>query len=275
MNKTMKILLPIAGAAAAAAALTIFAVAPGKAPEGVKAPFMRRNFAHRGLHKLDKSVPENSLAAFRAAAEAGYGIELDVHITSDEQIVVFHDDELKRMCGVEGKLEEMSFEQLSGLRLAQTGERIPLLSEVLEVVDGRTPIIIELKTGVNNELLCEKMLVLMDEYPGRTCIESFDPTIVGWFRRNAPDILRGQLACPPGKYGESTSKPLAFLLGNLLTNFIGRPHFVAYRIGEKPLTVRLCEAMGAMRVAWTSHETYNQKNNDAVIFEYYRPAREY
>lgn len=275
MKKALKIILPLAGAAAAAAAATVFAVAPGKADEAQKAPFLRRNYAHRGLHKLDKSVPENSLSAFRSAAEAGYGVELDVHITADGEIVVFHDDELERMCGVQGSIEEMTFAELSELSLLRTEERIPKLAEVFEVIDRRVPVIIELKTGKNNRELCEKTLMLMDDYGGETCIESFDPTIVRWFRKNAPDVLRGQLACRPEKYGEKTKKPLAFILGNLLTNFLGRPHFIAYGIGKKPLTVRLCEAMGAIKVAWTSHGLDAQRDNDAVIFEYYRPPRGY
>lgn len=275
MNKALKIILPAAGVAAAAAAAVVLASAPGRASETQKAPFLRRSIAHRGLHRLDKSVPENSLAAFRDAAEAGYGVELDVHITADGEIVVFHDDSLERMCGVQGSIGDMTFAELSELTLLQTGERIPKLAEVFEVLDRRVPVVIELKTGNNNRELCEKTLMLMDDYGGETCIESFDPTIVRWFRKNAPDVLRGQLACSPEKYGKNTKKPLAFLMGNLLLNFLGRPHFIAYGLGRKPLTVRLCEKLGAMKVAWTSHGLDAHRDNDAVIFEYYRPPRWY
>lgn len=275
MNKALKILLPLAGGAIAAAAVTALAVAPGKASNEQKAPFMRRNFAHRGLHKLDKTVPENSLAAFRDAAKAGYGVELDVRISADGEIVVFHDAELERMCGVSGRVEDKSYSELSELSLASTGERIPRLIDVFDLIDGRVPVIIELKSGNRNRELCERTLQLMDDYYGQVCIESFDPAIVRWFRKNAPDVLRGQLACRPKKFGEGVAKPLAFIQGNLLTNFLGRPQFIAYAIGKKPLTVRLCEALGAMRIAWTSHDISCQKGNDAVIFEYFRPGREY
>lgn len=278
MNNILKILLPTAGAAAGLAAAAVFALAPGKAEQGQKQPFLRRNFAHRGLHRPDRSVPENSLAAFRAAAEAGYGVELDVRLTADGEVVVFHDDGLERMCGVQGSVGEKTFAELSELCLARTEERIPKLSEVFgvfETADSPVPVIIELKTGKRNRELCEKTLALMDGYSGHVCVESFDPTIVRWFRRNAPDVLRGQLACPAKRYGDGMKKPLAFLLSRLAANFLGRPQFIAYAIGKKNLAVRLCEKMGAMKVAWTSHGLDAQADNDAVIFEFYRPPREY
>lgn len=275
MNKALKIILPIAGAAVAGAAATVFAIAPGRATEEQKAPFMRKNIAHRGLHKLDRSVPENSLAAFRDAASAGYGIELDVRMTSDGEVVVFHDDNLLRMCGAEGSVEEKTYAELCELSLVGTGERIPRFIEALYVIDGRVPVIVELKTSRYNRELCEETLRYIEHYNGDVCIESFDPRIVRWFRKNAPDVLRGQLAARPKKYGDDTNKPIAFILGNGLTNFLGRPQFVAYALGKKPFLVRLCDKLGAMRVAWTSHDMSAQEGNDAVIFEFYRPGTEY
>lgn len=93
-----------------------------------------------------------------------------------------------------------------------------------------------------------------------------------WFRLHAPELLRGQLSLPPKDYGDSTTKLNAFLAGNLLTNVLCRPQFIAYQIGKKPMTVRLCERMGAVRVAWTSHAWDQESKNDMVIFEYYRPG---
>ena len=132
-------------AAAAAAAVPVFLLAPGHASRRQKAPFLGMNFAHRGLHSRDKSVPENSIAAFRLAARAGYGVELDVHLSRDGQVVVFHDDTLERVCGVSGQVEDYTFQELQQFRLCGTEERIPLLSDVLGVIRGRGPIILELK----------------------------------------------------------------------------------------------------------------------------------
>ena len=106
-------------------ALYLFLIFPSKADEKMKKPFMNRYFAHRGLHNIEKGVPENSLSAFKKAAEKGYGIELDVHITKDDKIVVFHDDDLKRMCGVDKKTDEQTYEYLKTLSLYNTNEKIP------------------------------------------------------------------------------------------------------------------------------------------------------
>lgn len=262
--------------AAAAAGVTAFLVAPGS-DKGKKkrAAFEGRNYAHRGLHRIDKSVPENSLPAFDAAARIGYGVELDVRITRDGELVVFHDDNTKRVCGVEGIVEDMTWEELCKLRLCGTEYGIPLFYEVLEVVGKRCPVIIEIKRGGRNRELCRKTYDLMKKYGGRYCVESFDPRIVGWFRHHAPEVLRGQLARNPFEMVKDTSRLNAFMVGNLLTNVISRPHFIAYGLGRKPLLVRLCEKMGAMKVTWVSRDWSNEDRNDAVIFEYYRPRVKY
>lgn len=271
-----KWLLAAAGTAAGAAAVTAFLIAPKRPTTAQKAPFWGANVAHRGLHRPDRSVPENSLSAFAAAVEAGYGVEFDVHITADEKLVVFHDDTLGRVCGTEGRLEDKTFDELRTLRLAATEEVIPSLGEVLAVVGGKTPIILELKTGHDNRRLCELTHEALRDYPGAVCIESFDPRIVRWWRLHAPEVLRGQLSSPMCIYRTAAKRMLAFAMCHLLGNFLGRPHFISYGIcGKKPLTVRLCERMGAMRVAWTSHGPANEKNNDTVIFEYYRPRQKF
>lgn len=276
MKKKTKILLPLIGAAAAAAGTLGYIVAPGRAKRRLKQPFKYRNIAHRGLHLKDKSVPENSLAAFKRAAEAGYGIELDVQLSKDGYVVVFHDDTLNRVCGVNAKVCDKTLEELKKMSLCGTAETIPLFSEVLSLVDGRSPFIVELKTGKRNKELCEKTWALLKEYKGEYCIESFNPFIVRWFRKNAPQVLRGQLASPPADYKGETNKLTGFILGNLLLNFLARPQFIAYKIvDKKPFTVRLCEAMGAMRVCWTSHDKASEERNDTVIFEFYKPSIKY
>ena len=111
---------------------------PGRYGEAQKQLVYGVNHAHRGLHTKDKTVPENSLPAFRAAAEAGYGVELDIQLSRDGQVVVFHDDTLDRVCGVHGRVDEFTFEELRGMRLCGTQETIPLLTEVFEVMGGRT-----------------------------------------------------------------------------------------------------------------------------------------
>lgn len=259
---------------AAVLAMPVFLLAPYRASEEKKAPFMHRNFAHRGLHTEDKSIPENSLAAFEAAAVRGYGIELDVQLSKDGQVVVFHDDTLNRVCGVDARVDELTYEELQKLRLCETEQTIPLFSEVLACVDGRGPLIVELKHGKRNRELCEKTYALLKDYTGDYCVESFQPGIVAWFRFHAPKVLRGQLAMP-AKYYKGIPKIMGGMMGNCMMDFISRPQFIAYCIGEKDFGVKLAEKMGAMRVAWTSHDRRNEEENDAVIFEFYRPEIRY
>ena len=241
-----------------------------------KAPFYGRNFAHRGLYEKDQSIPENSLAAFDRAASAGYGMELDVQLSRDGKVVVFHDDNLKRMCGVDKKVNELDFDELQKLSLCGTEQRIPLFSEVLKTVNGRTPLIIELKICKHGRDLCKKTLKLLKDYHKEYCIESFNPMIVAWFRFHAPHIFRGQLSQQPDQYKkEGIPKFAGIILGYTLFNIAARPDFIAYRIGKKPLAIRTAEALGAVKVAWTSHSAETEKNFDAVIFEHYLPETTY
>lgn len=237
------------------------------------------NHAHRGLHTRDKSVPENSLPAFRAAADAGYGIELDIQLSKDGQVVVFHDDTLDRVCGVHGRVDAFTLDELRAMRLCGTQESIPLLTEVFAVVGGRVPLIIELKTGPRRAELCEKGLALMRAYSGPYCIESFDPRIVCWFRKNAPDILRGQLTDSCANFWKGSEPRMHGLaLGTLVTNVLARPQFIAHGPGGKNLLAQLGEA-GALHVCWTVRDndaiTKKQADNDAVIFEFYHPQTNY
>ena len=258
--------------AAAAVALPVLLSAPGRVSKEQKAPFLGWNFAHRGLHRADRSVPENSLEAFRLAGEAGYGAELDVQLSKDGQVVVFHDDTLDRVCSVHGRVDAFPYEELRQMSLCGTDQHIPLFSQVLEVFGGRGPLVVELKTGPRNRELCEKTLALLEGYRGDVCIESFDPRIVAWFRRHAPKLLRGQLAAPVEEYTkDGRGKAQAFLLSRCLLNFLARPQFIAYKIGPRPLIVRLSELLGALKFGWTSHGQENEAGRDGVIFEFYRP----
>jgi len=262
-------------AAAVTAALPLLLVAPGKATRRRKAPFTGVNFAHRGLHTRDRSVPENSLEAFRLAAQAGYGIELDVQLSKDGQVVVFHDDTLDRVCSFHGKVCELSYDELKQLSLCSTRFTVPLFTDVLNVIGGKGALIVELKSGNRNRELCEKTYRILEDYRGDVCIESFDPRIVFWFKKHAPDLIRGQLAQPYKSYANEVSPAMAFLLSHGLTNILTRPHFMAYKIGREPLILRSFYAMGGLRIGWTSHEPANEKGRDGVIFEFYKPKQQY
>ena len=264
-----------------------YLVAPGRASKEQKAPFAGRTYAHRGLYTEDQTVPENSLPAFKMAAEAGYGVELDLQITRDDKVVVFHDDDLERACGpalqkladsgvsVPSGLEikDWTYRELCQLTLFESKETIPLFSDVLKTVAGRVPMIVEFKS-VGSDLnahLCARACRLLDNYDGPYMVESFDPRIVKWFRLNRPKVLRGQLACCPAGYKKGTPFPVPYLFAYCLGNFMSRPQFIAYGLPKRPLIVRYAEMLGAMKVCWTSHDPSAHKGQDVVIFEYYLP----
>lgn len=243
---------------------------PADIPSYVKKVYRGRYYAHRGLHNIDENVPENSLTAFKKAAEKGYGIELDVHLSADGQVVVFHDDDLRRMCGVDKKIADCTYDELQQYSLLGTSEKIPLFSSVLEVYNGVAPMIIEIKTGRKNAELCQKVCDELENYKGKICVESFDPRVLRWFKKHRPRTVRGQL-CQRAENYKNQPRLLSWALGNCALNFIGRPHFIAYRIEEKPGLVRMVLTMGAMDVCWTSRKPGEGEGADCVIFENYLP----
>ena len=238
---------------------------------------LRADYAHRGLHS--GQIPENSLPAFARAAEMGYGIELDVQLSSDGVITVFHDDTLIRMTGVEGKLCEYTCEQLRRLRLGDSEETIPTLDEVLETVGGRVPLLIELKgeSAGGADALCERLTQRLDRYSGDYCVESFNPVILSWFRSHRPDIVRGQLVTNTLKDRPKGNPFLNFLLTHLMLNVISRPDFVAYnekyaREWALWLNIRL---LRALPFVWTVRDEAGWKaahdRKICTIFEGFLP----
>lgn len=239
-------------------------------------PFDRTLYAHRGLHSNEGGVPENSLAAFAAATKAGYGVELDVQFTADRKIVVFHDNDLKRMCGVDRRVDELTYDELKTLRLLDSDQHIPLLSEVLEVLDGAT-LLCEFKAmrSYTDTSLCEAALPLLNSYKGAVCIESFNPFMVRWFRKHAPHYIRGILSKKFEK-GE-VAQVLCFPLSSLFANGLCRPDFIAYQHTDHTQPFfRLCRLFHPMTVAWAVHSPAEaeeaKKRFDTVIFEGYLPT---
>ena len=235
------------------------------------------SYAHRGLH--GNGVPENSLEAFRLAVNAGYGSELDVHLLSDGHLAVIHDSLLKRTTGADGRVEDLTFEELSQYHLEGTQETIPLFSQVLEIYSGKAPLIVELKPiGDNIDALCRKTCEILDNYNGVFCVESFDPRCVYWFKKNRPDWIRGQLTENFFKTPDSKLPTvLKFAMKAQVFNFMTRPDFIAYRFHDrKNLSNFLCRNLwGVQGVTWTleTMEEYETaiKENWVPIFENFRP----
>ena len=235
------------------------------------------NYAHRGLHS--EGVPENSLAAFRAAVENGYGAELDIHLLKDGGLAVIHDSKLLRTTGQEGRVEDLTVEDLKNYPLEGTSETIPTFAEVLGVFEGRTPLIIELKPeGGNHAALCAAACKAMEDYEGVWCMESFDPRCIHWLKKNRPDIIRGQLAENSLKYPQSKLPlPLKLILSYHLENFLCKPDFIAYDFAtRRNLSNTLCRKLwGLQGVTWTLRTPEDHKTAEAEgwipIFENYKP----
>ncbi|MBQ9062780.1 MAG: glycerophosphodiester phosphodiesterase [Eubacterium sp.] len=194
-------------------------------------PFQEYHYAHRGLWDAGAGIPENSLPAFAAAADAGYAIELDVHLTADGNVIVFHDDSTGRMCGTSYTIEQTDWSTLASLHLAGTAERIPLFSEVLAVVDGRVPLLIELKLPSRDLSLCGAVMQLLAGYRGPYVIESFNTFGLRWLKKNRPEVLRGQLSARFPRT-LNIAAPARWLTTMLLVNPLGRPHFISYRFAD-------------------------------------------
>ena len=243
--------------------------------------FGTRFFAHRGLHDNAGDAPENSMRAFERAVRAGFGIELDVQLTADGVPVIFHDHDLKRMCGRPEKVRSLTFAQLRELRLLQTDQQIPSLQEFLEMVGGRVTLLVELKEERQDVSVCRKVMPLLENYQGCYCIESFNPAVLLWLRIHKPHIMRGQLSDGFLHIPEYRRLHIAWYLAlvqNLLLNFVTRPDFIAYNVkfASNP-SLRLCQSLfHAYTATWTvkSEEQLSEakKHFDAYIFDSFVPA---
>lgn len=274
----LKIILMIA---AVLFVLFFLAIMPRMGHRKARKAFRGVYYAHRGLFDNDGDAPENSLKAFERAAKAGYGMEMDVQVTKDGVPVVFHDFTLERMCGKEGKVCDYTWQELKNFTLAKSRETIPLFADVLKAVGGRVPLIVEIKVEWMDLSVCPAADKLLRSYQGLYCIESFNPLVLLWYRRNHREIVRGQLSdgfVKASRLKESWHLLVQnFLLQNLLFNWLTKPDFVAYNHKyEEVLARRLCRNLyGNMAVAWTikSQEELERAKSkfDLFIFDSFLP----
>ena len=246
----------ILAAPAVLTGLYLWALMPRMTGKPDPAPFRTRLFAHRGLHDNRSDAPENSMAAFRKAVEAGYGIELDVQLTEDGVPVIFHDFTLQRVCNAPGLVKDYTYAELRKFRLFDSGEKIPALKDFLRMVDGRVPLIVEYKSEDTDMSVCRRIAPLLKAYKGTYCIESFNPLVLFWYRKHHPEVMRGQLSdgfIHDKKYQTLTKLPTVFPLQFLLANFLSKPDFIAYNcLYEGNLSRRLCRNLfKAKAAAWT------------------------
>ncbi len=236
-------------------------------------PLLFGHYAHRGLH--NEEIPENSLAAFRHAVKHGYGVELDLQLSADGKVMVFHDYTLDRMTAHSGKLSDYTAAELQRMYLKNrlgemTKETIPTLRQVLESVSGAVPLLIELKGENLNTALCPAADAILQKYKGAYCVESFNPVLLRWYKKHRRSILRGQLYTDV--FHDNKRLPHYFLLSLMVLNVMSRPHFIAcnqkYR---RNLPVRLTTGFfGAERFTWTVRSE-EERVDGYMIFENIRP----
>jgi len=255
----------------------LYMISPGKKrPEMEK--FKQVKYAHRGLHDATKA--ENSMSAFAAAKEMGFGIELDVRLSKDGELVVFHDDNLTRVAGIDGKVIDFTAEELSKMSLSGTKDGVPTLREVLDLIDGAVPFIIEIKMNGDEKGVSEKLMEVIEGYKGDYVVESFNPIALKVVRRMRPDILRGILSTEYLKNEKHKGSILYGLLQHLMLNFMVRPDFIAYdKKGYKVKGLRFVRrSFGTALIAWTVKSAEEEREAishgfDTVIFEGYIPEK--
>ena len=255
-------------------------------------------YAHRGLHDNRTTAPENSMAAFKMAVDAGYGIELDVQLTRDGVPVVFHDFTLARVAryeegqapenavlnedgsyGVAGKVIDYTYEELQQFHLLDSEEKIPKFEDFLKLVDGKVPLIIELKIELFDARVCQVVDRMLRDYRGTYCIESFNPLGLWWFRRNHKEVFRGQLSEEFFREPEKLwHTPVYYLLAFLIFNFLTKPDFVAYNhVYAGNLSRMICHGLYKnTAAAWTIRSQDELEKNrgrfDIFIFEGFIPS---
>ena len=255
-----------------------FLLAPSRRRPSSLEELKHVKFAHRGLHGEGRA--ENSMSAFAAAKAAGFGIELDVRLCRDGDLVVFHDPTLDRVAGVEGRVLDMTKEQLRALSLSDTGEGVPSFKEVLELIDGAVPLLIEIKVEESPAAVTERLLLELEGYNGPYVVESFHPLALRILKKQKPDIVRGILSTRFSQKEEYRGKLLYTLLEKLYLNFLFRPDFIAYEhTGHSVKNLRMIRKRYKTPLfAWTVRSREDEDTAvgvgfDTVIFEGYIPEK--
>ena len=230
-----------------------------------------RDYAHRGLHN-GKDAPENSLAAFEAACQKGYGIELDVQLSRDGKVMVFHDYTLVRMTGCDKKLAELDAEELTALTLGESDQKIPTFAEVLSLVNGRVPLLVELKGENFDTSLCAKVAEMLRDYQGPYCVESFNPLLIGNMKKEMPEVFCGLLYTNVCREKKKNSL-LNIALTAMALNVVARPDFIAFNKEDResfPVKVTT-KFYQAPKFVWTVNKQEEldtaHKNGEHPIFE--------
>lgn len=259
--------------------LYVLLMKPNNSRKDLTKVYSKQYIAHRGLFDNTNKIPENSKIAFEKAIQNNYGIEFDIQLTKDNELVVFHDFKTDRMLPIQGYISDFTLEELQSCYLLNSSERIMTFKQFLALVDGAVPLIIEFKARKNIELICLKAMELLNNYQGNYCIESFNPLIVYWFKTYRKDIIRGQLSTDYYKDDMNENFLISFICTNCLTNILTKPDFIAYNhlyTSNIPMTI-LRSFFHPTLVAWTIKNQIeldiNSKYYDILIFDSFIPNK--
>ena len=217
-------------------------------------------------------MPENSLTAFQNAIDHGFAIELDLRMLKDGTVVAFHDNNIKRMCGVNAKVSDLTKKDLPYFNLNHSAQHIPTLKEILDLVDNKTPLMIELKPEKNRKQFAETVYKILKKYNGRFAVKSFDPRIMVWFRKHAPKFTLGMIS----SNFKTTYAPFfqrIFVKRLFLFRKI-KPDFISYDWNGLPS--KFLSKKNVPIIAWTIRSPKQEKEvlkfASTVIFEKYIPS---
>lgn len=220
--------------------------------------------AHRGLHNFD--FPENSIPAFENAATHGFAIELDLRLTSDNHIIVFHDEKLGRMTDCDGYISNITLDALNDIKLKKTEYTIPTFEKVLETINGKVPLLIEIKKAEKSYTLEEKLIDMLKSYDGDYAVESFDPFSLEYFYNNVPQIMRGQLSSYFHHSDIDASHREKMRLKKLKYNDVSHPDFIAYKITNLPN--KYVKNAGLPVIGWTIKNKIQAQQAEKICANY-------
>lgn len=238
-----------------------------------------RPVAHRGLHDAAAGIIENTLSAASAAIDGGYAIEIDLQAAADGTPVVFHDDTLDRLTKGTGPVAALSASELAAIPFRTTPDRIPTFHQLLELVAGRTPLVVEVKSDWSGmPALCERIVADLKTYHGPVAVMSFDPKVVDVIRRIAPALPRGIVSESYRDWQEGGTTPWSrFVMRHLLHAWRTKPHFIAYCVDDLPAggALVLRWLFGLKLLTWTVRTAAQRERAarwaDQIIFEGFRP----
>lgn len=230
--------------------------------------------AHRGFHSNNEYIYENSLSAIKKALDYNYAIEMDIQLTLDDELVVFHDRTFKRLCGDDRYVSKTSYKDIQKIYFKNTLEHPPLFKDVLKTVSGKKPLLIELKSFKNYKNLVDITIKELNDYTGLFALFSFDFRIVNYLKKKYPHIYRGQITSYFND--DKMNFILKFIMKTMIFNAFSKPHFISYDAKYLPNKyANKCLDKNMIVISYTARnqEVFNKvrEKYHNIVFEDFHP----